>query len=368
MDVGNIKVSIVTVCYNAEKTIEQTIKSVIGQTYQHMEYIIVDGASSDDTLKIIDQYRNLIDIVISEPDSGLYEAMNKGIKIASGDVIGLLNADDWYEPDAVECIVKRFQRFDHIGVISGRIRFIDKDRVIGTSKHKDIQEIWKKMPIAHPAAFIRRDVYRAIGLYDTSFKISADYDFVFRCYLKGIKFAYLDDILTNFRISGISGTRHLEMYKEDERILNRYGKYCADSSVVKDALLQEQKLLAFWTANHDEISQVLDTDSNTYIFGSGYWGNMLASVLVRADISFDGFIDNEYTKQGLKMHGHRVFAPVILEKCPEDSKVIIAVKDAFADIKIQISQINSNVKVINYTDFIDRLYDLKYKGLLSPAF
>lgn len=352
----NIKVSIVTVCRNAEKTIEQTIKSVIGQTYSLMEYIIVDGASEDGTLRVINQYRDLIDMVISEPDGGIYDAMNKGIKKATGDLIGILNADDWYEPDAVECIVREFQRWNHVGVISGQIRFIKQNQVVGKSKYRDVNEIWKRMPIAHPAAFVTRETYHAVGLFDASFKIAADYDLIFRCFLEGIKFKYLDDVLTNFRIGGISGTRYLELYQEDERIFNKYGRFCADRSLVEDALVQKRRLLSFWTATSAEIRQFFDFGPNTYIFGGGYWGSMLAAKFIEADMEFDGFLDNACAKQETRIFDHTVFAPAILEKCPKGSKVIVAVEDAFVEIKAQIFKINPFVKAINYMDIIDRLY------------
>lgn len=107
----NYKVSIITACYNSEKTIERTLKSVLAQTYSNYEYIIIDGMSTDDTLKIIDAYRNAFGSklkVVSERDSGIYNAMNKGIKMASGELVGIINSDDWYEPDALQTIVYSF--------------------------------------------------------------------------------------------------------------------------------------------------------------------------------------------------------------------------------------------------------------------
>lgn len=109
----NYKVSIITACYNSEKTIERTLKSVLAQTYSNYEYIIIDGMSTDDTLKIIDAYRNAFGSklkVVSERDSGIYNAMNKGIKMASGELVGIINSDDWYEPDALQTIVYSFKQ------------------------------------------------------------------------------------------------------------------------------------------------------------------------------------------------------------------------------------------------------------------
>ncbi|MDO4190908.1 MAG: glycosyltransferase, partial [Bacteroidales bacterium] len=101
-------VSIITVCFNAEKTIEQTIQSVINQTYSNIEYIIIDGKSTDSTLNIVSKYKDNIATIISEPDNGIYDAMNKGIKLSSGELIGIINADDWYEKDAVKIMVNKY--------------------------------------------------------------------------------------------------------------------------------------------------------------------------------------------------------------------------------------------------------------------
>ncbi len=125
-------VSIITVCLNSEKTIEQTIQSVINQTYPNIEYIIIDGKSTDRTLEIIDKYKGKISILVSESDEGIYDAMNKGLKLATGELIGIINSDDWYESDAVETIVNSFLADRNVQVIYGNMDVYDQDKFIRT--------------------------------------------------------------------------------------------------------------------------------------------------------------------------------------------------------------------------------------------
>lgn len=115
-----MKVSVITVCYNSANTIEKTIKSVISQDYGDIEYIIIDGGSNDGTLDIIDKYKDKISILISEPDKGIYDAMNKGIRIASGEIVGMINSDDWYGPYTVGAAARAMIRHPECGVVHGR--------------------------------------------------------------------------------------------------------------------------------------------------------------------------------------------------------------------------------------------------------
>lgn len=150
------KVTIITVCYNSSKTIERTLKSVLNQTYSDYEYIIIDGFFTDDTLSIIEDYKPLFGSklrVISEPDNGIYDAMNKGIRLASGDLIGIVNSDDYLELDALQNIVDAYDGYQY-EIIYGMIRTIrdDKEVQVYIKKHENIDEDM----IAHPACFITK--------------------------------------------------------------------------------------------------------------------------------------------------------------------------------------------------------------------
>ncbi len=215
----DIKVSIITVCYNSVSTIEQTILSVIHQTYGNVEYIIIDGGSTDGTIEIVNKYRDRISKFVSEPDNGIYDAMNKGIGFATGEIIGIINSDDWYDLDAVELIVSKYcQKRNNTGiVVHGGVRVYKDERFIWSYCPK-ANELYKGM-IPHPSCFVSKSVYDKNGVYDLSYYIAADYDFMLRVFLKNIKFYRIKHNISNFRIGGVSTQQPID---ESERIRNSY--------------------------------------------------------------------------------------------------------------------------------------------------
>jgi glycosyltransferase involved in cell wall biosynthesis len=193
-------VSIITVVLNGEKHLEQAIQSVLHQSYPNIEYIVIDGGSKDNTIQIIRKYEERIDHWQSERDEGIFFAMNKGIQLAKGEIIGLLNADDYYAPDAVREVVLAFER-SRAGVVYGNMLV---DGGSGRPEKPDISLMDKKPSVFHPACFVAKEVYSAIGSFNTRFKISSDYEFLLRCIRKNISFCYLDNTLTHFRTGGMS--------------------------------------------------------------------------------------------------------------------------------------------------------------------
>lgn len=195
----NICVSIITVCFNSEKTIERTIQSVLEQTYENLEYIIVDGKSTDHTLEIVEKYRPLFQgrmKVISEPDSGIYDAMNKGIKNASGELIGIINSDDYYESDAVEHVVAAMN--DRVyQILYGKLRVIyenAKTEVV-MPRHENLSDEM----IAHPTCFVTKKVYSDFGVFDTKYRSCADHDFMLRMRKhQEVVFIPVDRLIANF--------------------------------------------------------------------------------------------------------------------------------------------------------------------------
>ncbi len=197
-------VSIVTVVYNGSKTLEQTIKSVLNQSYDNVEYIVMDGASSDNTVDIIKKYEDKIDYWQSEPDKGIYDAMNKGIDLASGDYIALLNADDWYEPFACETMVKGMLK-SKADVYHAALKYVDDDGKILKVEGNSSALIANEM-IAHPTCFVSKEIYKT-KKYDTSYKSAADYDFVNGLVKNGASFCFIPEIIANFRIGGMSSNK-----------------------------------------------------------------------------------------------------------------------------------------------------------------
>lgn len=202
-------ISIITVVYNGEKTIEETIKSILVQTYKNIEYIIIDGASSDNTVKIIKKYQDKISYWVSEKDGGIYDAMNKGIMVSHGEIIGIVNADDTLYPNTLQEV---YEQMDVHGLdyTYGSIHLMDEKSVVfGETipmKKKDITlKKYKDMPFPHPSLFVKKEVYKQIGLFNLQFKLSADYDFVLRLLNSNYKGLALSNTTGKFRSGGSSG-------------------------------------------------------------------------------------------------------------------------------------------------------------------
>jgi glycosyltransferase involved in cell wall biosynthesis len=197
-------VSVITVVFNGHKYLEQTIQSVINQTYDNVEYIIIDGGSTDGTVDIIRKYEHAIDYWISEPDKGVYDAVNKGLMLALGDSIGIIHSNDWYEADAIEKIV--FIAGGPIDcVVHGNMNLYKNNEMFYEARFCGaINKIKKGMVINHPTAFIGRSLYKKYGLFDTKYIIASDWDLVLRFWKAEVPFVFIPRLIANFRIGGIS--------------------------------------------------------------------------------------------------------------------------------------------------------------------
>ncbi len=202
-----MKVSIITVCYNSEKTIQRTIESVLNQTYEDIEYILVDGKSSDGTVAMIQKYEPLFRgrmKWVSEPDQGIYFAMNKGILMATGQLIGIINSDDYYEKDAVMQMIAAMTH-EKYQILYGYLRTIKdgEEYTVSIRSHKALREGM----IAHPSCFVTRAVYTELGMYDTKYISAADYDFMLRMSENSeVHFHPVYHIIANFTLGGMCST------------------------------------------------------------------------------------------------------------------------------------------------------------------
>lgn len=206
-----MKISLVTVSYNSASTIGTTLESVAAQNYPELEYIIVDGGSVDSTMDIVDQFSELVTLCISEPDQGIYDAMNKGVQRATGEVIGILNSDDFYRHDKVlNEVASLFAADPELEVVLGDVDFVREDdlnrpvRTYRAGKFKPWMFRFGLMP-PHPAVFVRKSAYQRVGLYKLGYIIAADFDFLTRLLLiDGAKYKVGERTWVRMRIGGAS--------------------------------------------------------------------------------------------------------------------------------------------------------------------
>ncbi len=214
-----IDFSIVTVCYNAITTIGKTITSVSSQTYKNYEYIIIDGGSDDGTVELIENHKNVIDVIVSEPDNGIYDAFNKGVSLARGRFVCILNADDTYNPNTLELALQTLKNHPD-AIVYGDTYFIDEDDVVFSTNNGDFNPANLKAGIGfmHPASFIPKSVYHKVGLYALSpdLSIASDAEFLLRCYKQGISFVK-GDFKVFMRTGGLS---EVSFYKAHKQYLN----------------------------------------------------------------------------------------------------------------------------------------------------
>ena len=202
-----MKISVIIPTFNSAKTIKDTLESIISQNWPALQIIVQDGGSTDDTKVIVGKYPMAMSGWQSAPDNGIYDAMNKGIKRANGDIIAILNSDDAWLPGTLERIISAFSRNPDVGVVSGSIEvWEDSSNGAKVVLKSSLLYLHKGLTIQHPATFVRRNVYDRVGLFNTRYRIGADYDFVLRCLAANIPWIILNDILVRMRAGGKGGS------------------------------------------------------------------------------------------------------------------------------------------------------------------
>lgn len=225
-----MKISIITATYNSEMAVANCIASVNNQTYPNIEHIIIDGDSTDKTLELINSLPNRVSQILSEPDQGIYDAMNKGIKLATGDIIGILNSDDLYASNSIiEKIVNMFNQ-TACDSLYGNLDFVASENIKNVIRH------WKSSPFIigsfkegwhppHPTFFVRREVYEKYGLFDTTLNVSADFELMLRFLEKHkTNTYYLDETIVKMRYGGVSTTSLRGIYEGNKNVLKAFKK------------------------------------------------------------------------------------------------------------------------------------------------
>ena len=227
LNTGYPLVSVITICLNAEKTLEQTIQSVINQTYNSnsIEYLIIDGGSTDSTLDIIRKYDNRIGYWVSEPDGGTSDAINKGIQLSCGELIGILCADDFYEHDAVETIIGKYSATAP-KIYHGNLTRIDAHTSAKTFLLKppeNLRKLFQGCAVNILAAFVDRRVYEKHGLFNSDYKIANDHEFLLRAFSAGVEFKYIPRDITFMREGGRSHKHYIRACRESFNVSINYG-------------------------------------------------------------------------------------------------------------------------------------------------
>lgn len=241
-----MKVSIITVCFNSESTIKETIESVLSQDYSNIEYIIVDGGSIDKTVDIIKSYGNKISKWVSEKDEGLYDAMNKGLKMAQGDVVGIINSDDVYIDNGVISTVLQLLKEKKSDCIYADLVYVDKKNKnkpirYYDSSHFHINKFRYGWMPAHPTFFAKKHVYEEVGQFDTSYKIAADFEMLIRIlHINKKSFTYFPSPIIKMRYGGASTSGLINNFKLNKEII----RACKQNGIYTNLLILLLKIPA----------------------------------------------------------------------------------------------------------------------------
>lgn len=380
-----MRISIVTVCYNSVETIERAIKSVIGQDYDDVEYIVIDGGSTDGTVDVIKKYEQNISYWISEEDGGIYDAMNKGIEHSTGDVIAFLNSDDWYEDNILGEIARRFKE-PEMQILCGNIYSHWKGRVERShiDKEKIEQDIRYCMGYHHSAMFVRKKLFLQFGKFDTQFKIVADYDWLLRVYDGHINIIVVDKVFTNFSCGGISSryemqNQHLQERKKASLLslersveLNDKEKHIwsdviekkciEDGYSYKYAMILDSVLAG---REKDMLTYVKRAfDQNKYeVFGCGVCFRELKAIMEKLNIRITRLWDNNNEKWGTLIDGIMVGNPD--DMLLNEDMVIVASTVNEKEIEAQLigKGFRKNRHYLLYSEQIKRMVDLVDMGM-----
>lgn len=358
MSKDGIKVSIITVSYNSVKTIEQTIQSVLGQSYKNIEYIIIDGASTDGTLDVIQKYSKNIACVISEKDNGIYDAMNKGLQKATGELIGIINSDDWYEKDAVENVVLECKKTD-ADIIFGNMLRVDVDGKESLHPMRDFESMWYQMSIPHPTVFIKKKVYDTYGVFDLQYELAADYELLLRLYSQALNFHFCNKIIAHFREGGASKQRDEKCREEAYDIALRYAAKHKDREFViskinefkrrdyvKNCWSHGKKYLGKWITSYFG-----ESHNSLVIFGTGIWGQRCYEALRAGNVKVDYFVSNIINGENSHYCGKEIKLPSQLKG---NECVLIASINYAKEMKNQLHSMgHEGKKYIDLMEVID---------------
>lgn len=337
MESTDLKVSVITVCLNSEETIESTMKSVLRQTWQNIEYIVIDGGSHDRTADIIRKYEEHISFWCSEPDHGIYDAMNKGLGHASGDLVGFLNSGDSYLDDAVERMAAAYSGGGDI--LYGDYILLDGSASIARCGRATTDDLHVYMAVCHQAMFSKRELFDLYGLFTTEYKIAADYEWLLRVLKKGADIRYVPGDVCYFLAGGTSMVQGAACAEEVRQIacnaletVNEKEKYMLQIQEHYHKTVQAANSLSiagYLLDNNKDMFQkiiynFLIPGETVIIFGSGIYGNECIKWCEAADIQIAKIVDNNQSKWGTFVGKYKISDPGKWNL--SEYRIIIAIK------------------------------------------
>lgn len=368
-----MKISIVTVSYNSVDTIRQTIESVLNQCHADIEYIVIDGGSTDGTVNIIKEYSDKITYWCSEKDDGIYDAMNKGIRRSTGEVIAFMNSDDWYYNNNIfKNIIPCFERLNAEIVYGDFIQIWeneDKDYKYFSVADKDPNMLYFTLPFCHQAMFMRRSLFDMLGEYNLDYKVAADYEWVLKAYINNITFQYIPECICCFRRGGYSQNNQilsineykmiqLSMLPEKyyDRILQEYENKLENSkiyTVQTSILLGDQQVINIM---QDYFKQY---DDKLILWGAGIRGKRMKRLLDTIGVRTIEFMDNDQNKWGLTINGIKVEKPHFVSD--ENIKVFITIKENYDEVKEQLIDLGyKTINIIVGMELFKEIYEKLY--------
>lgn len=358
------KISIVTVCYNSGRTVKRLIESILSQAYDNIEFIIIDGGSSDDTTDIVKQYCDGIAFFSSEPDEGVYDAMNKGISKSTGDILAFINSDDWLEEGVLKNIAELYEK-ERPDIIYGDYAVVwGKDKIHYTSQAGIcMEELYYRGSFCHQAMFFKKNIFNTLGGYDLCYRIAADYDLILRAYNKNAVFRYYPGIICYFQKGGVS-TRNAEGCAEEAREIalrrmpddrrQRYSRLLESCYEEKKARMKYDQILFEMLNGNTELSERVGrylkiVKKPVYIFGAGYLGRQCIWLLDASGIAIGGVVDNCQDKWGTRLEEREISSPELLE---ENKKFVIIAMKVTGEVTEQLNRLGYREKsdYIYYTD------------------
>ncbi|MED5098986.1 glycosyltransferase [Niallia circulans] len=366
---NNTKISIITACFNSEKYIEQTIQSVINQTYKNIEYIIIDGGSTDKTLDIIEDYIHYIDIIVSEKDEGIYDAFNKGINLSSGDYIYFLNSDDYlYDKDVIFNVVEESRKYLDIKLLYGNVLSVNEQngycKLIG--EELTIESLKMDRMPSHQGIFMKRELFFENGLFDKKYKISADFDLLIKVFKQyNLSSIYIDKIISVFRTVGYSSSlKNMRLLKEERNnILKKHFNISKKSySSIEDSIFYYKKWIEHMLIREESITKILKDRgiNNVVIFGTTELSLYLINDLKKSKIEVKALLDNSPKRQNLMISNIPIFSPDWLSENQGDIDLILLSFEGNYEKEVtdQIYQIygTNEVEVISWKEIVENNY------------